>query len=97
MIRRSLTCGHCALKSIFIWCFPSSLVIMKKPSLGTTLAIIIGILLFGTTLRGYVFNHQLAQGLASDDRERFITLYIENIITPHTAGSMGFLWAWFWP
>lgn len=58
------------------------LVMMKKPSFGKTLAIIIGILLLGTTLRGYVFNHQLAQGLASDDRERFVTLYIENIYYP---------------
>jgi peptidoglycan/LPS O-acetylase OafA/YrhL len=58
------------------------LVLMRKPSFGKTLAIIIGILLLGITFRGYVFNHQLAQGLASDDRGQFITLYIEKIYYP---------------
>jgi peptidoglycan/LPS O-acetylase OafA/YrhL len=66
------------------------LVMMRKPGFGKTLTMIIGILLLGMTVRGYLFNHQLAQGLAADDRERFVTLYIEKIYYPHTAGSMGF-------
>ncbi len=58
------------------------LVMMRKPGFGKTLTMIIGILLLGMTVRGYVFNQQLAQGLASDDRGRFVTLYIEKIYYP---------------
>ncbi len=58
------------------------LVLMRKPSFGKALTVILGILIFGIAMRGYVFSHQLAAGLASDDRENFITLYIERIYYP---------------
>lgn len=58
------------------------LLMMKKPGFGKALAVIMGILLFGMAVRAFVFNHQLAQGLASGDRGRFITLYIEKIYYP---------------
>ncbi len=58
------------------------LVLMRKPGFGKALTLILGILIFGIAMRSYVFTHQLAQGLASDDRENFITLYIEKIYYP---------------
>lgn len=58
------------------------LVLMRKPSFSKALAMVLAILFLGIFIRGYVFNHQLAQGLASDDRESFTTLYIEKLYYP---------------
>ena len=58
------------------------LLMMRKPGFGKSLTVILGILIFGIAIRGYIFNHQLAAGLASDERESFITLYIEKIYYP---------------
>ena len=58
------------------------LVLMRKPGLGKSLTVILGILIFGIAIRGYIFNHQLAAGLGSADRENFTTLYIEKIYYP---------------
>ena len=54
----------------------------EEARFGKALTLILGILIFGIAMRSYVFTHQLAQGLASDDRENFITLYIEKIYYP---------------
>jgi peptidoglycan/LPS O-acetylase OafA/YrhL len=58
------------------------LLMMRKPGFGKSLTVILGILIFGIAIRGYIFNHQLAAGLASDEHDSFITLYIEKIYYP---------------
>ncbi len=59
------------------------LVMMRKPSFGKTLTIDYWDSASRHDFRGYVFNHQLAQGLASDDRERFHHAVHRKDLLPH--------------
>jgi peptidoglycan/LPS O-acetylase OafA/YrhL len=57
------------------------LALMRKPSFGKTLTIIIAILLGGILIRGYVYHFQL-QPLLSTDDDSFPVLYVEKIYYP---------------
>ena len=58
------------------------LVLMRKPSFGKALTMILGILIFGIAHSRLCLHSSTRTGLASDDRENFTTLYIEKIYYP---------------
>ncbi len=57
------------------------LLLMRRPSFGKTIAVILGILCFGIAIRAYIYIHQV-QVFPRDD-DAFALAYVEKIYFPH--------------
>src|SRR6476620_12737090 len=60
------------------------LLLMRRPSLGKTVGVTLGVLCFGIAIRAYIYLHQL-EPLKQTDWDSFALLYVERIyFTTHT-------------
>ena len=58
------------------------LALMRKPRFGRTLALILGILVLGLSLRAFIYLHQLKSFQLAGDEDAFVLSYVEKIYYP---------------